>query len=186
MNKGNFAEYAVTQKIEGKYKRNMILCIAFYAALIIGAFALIFSLGQGGGTVAFVIIAALLFVIIPVLRHFTWDRFVKVDHKYVVDSAKIKFSDNYGKKDIVRFEKLVSSFALIAPVTDEYKDKYTDADVTMDFRGTVTSPDSYFLLDIDEETGKKTVIFFEATQQAIKVMSFYNKKNTVVVNTLSK
>ena len=183
MNKGNYAEFAVSQKIEGKYKRNMLLCLAFYAALIIGAFLLIFSLGDGGGTVAFVIIAACLFAIIPILRYTTWNRFVKFDHKYVIDSAKIKFSDNHGKKDIVMYEKLVSSFSLIAPVTEEYKDKYENADVTMDFRGSVKSPNSYFILD--EEDGKKTVIFFEATQQAIKVMSFYNSKNTVKSDNLT-
>ena len=53
----------------------------------------------------------------------------------------------------------------------------------MDFRGSVKSPNSYFILD--EEDGKKTVIFFEATQQAIKVMSFYNSKNTVKSDNLT-
>jgi len=183
MNKGNYAEFAVSQKMEGKYKRNMLLCIALYAALIIGAFIVIFLAGQGLGTVLFVTIAACAFVIIPVLRHFTWNRFVKVDHKYVIESAKIRFSDNHGKRDVVKFEKLVSSFSLIAPVTEEYKDKYEKADVTMDFRGSVKSPNSYFILD--ESDGKKTVIFFEATQQAIKVMSFYNSKGTVKSDNLT-
>ncbi len=183
MNTGNYAEFAVSQKMEGKYKRNMFLCLALYAALIIGAFAVIFLAGQGLGTVLFVTIAACLFVIIPVLRHFTWNKFVKVDHKYVIESAKIRFSDNHGKKDIVKFEKLISTFSLIAPVTEEYKDKYENADVTMDFRGSVKSPNSYFILD--EADGKKTVIFFEATKQAVKVMSFYNSKNTVKCDTLT-
>ncbi len=183
MNKGNYAEFAVSQKMEGKYKRNMILCLALYAALIIGVLLVVFLAGQGLGTVIFVTVAACSFVIIPVLRHFTWNKFVKVDHKYVIDAAKIKFSDNHGKRDVVKYEKLVSSFSLIAPVTEEYKDKYTNADVTMDFRGSVKSPNSYFILD--EEGGKKTVIFFEATQQAVKVMSFYNSKNTVKSDSLT-
>lgn len=182
MNKGNYAEFGVTQKIEGKYKRNMFLCIALYVGLAAAVLLTSFLVGDGG-TFVIVIATACLFVIIPVLRTFTWDKYVKVDHKYVIDSAKIKFTDTHGKKETVMFEKLVSSFSLIAPVTEEYKDKYTNADVTMDFRGTVKSPNSYFLLD--EEGGKKTVIFFEATQQAVKVMSFYNSKNTVKSDTLT-
>ncbi len=185
MNKGNYAEYAVSQKLEGKYKRNMFLCILFYIALALAVFVPVLALNNVGiTTVVFVTVAALLFVIIPVLRHFTWERFVKVDHKYVIDAAKIKFTDVHGKKETVKFDKLVSSLSLIAPVTEEYKEQYTKADVTMDFRGSVKCPDAYFL--VDEEGGKRTVIFFEATQQAVKVMSFYNKKNTVVSNTLSK
>lgn len=178
MNKGNFAEFAVSQKMEGKYKRNMILIIALYVVLAVGLLLLSSLMGDGS---AFLVMGIICFipVIVIILNRLLWTRFVKVDHKYVVDSAKIKFSDIYhgGKTEKVRFEKLVSSFSLIAPVKDEYKDKYENADVTMDFRGTVKSPNSYFILD--EEGGKKTVIFFEATKQAVKVMSFYNSKNTV-------
>ncbi len=185
MNKGNYAEFAVSQKLEGKYKRNMFLCILFYIALALAVFVPVLSLNNAGvTTVVFVTVAALLFVIIPVLRHFTWEKFVRVDHKYVIDSAKIKFSDFHGKKETVKFDKLVSGLSLIAPMTEEYKDEYTKADVTIDMRGSVKAPDSYFL--VDEEDGKRTVIFFEATQQAVKVMSFYNKKNTVPCDTLSK
>ncbi len=184
MNSGNFAEYTVSQKSEGKYLRNKILIIALYVVLAVGLLLLGATLGDGG---AFVIMGIICFipVIIIVLNHLLWHRFVKLDHKYVVDSAKIKFLDIYhgGKSEKVRYEKLVSSFSFIAPVADEYKDKYEGADVVMDFRGSVASPDSYFLLD--EEGGKKTVIFFEATKKAVKVMSFYNKKNTVLSDTLS-
>ncbi|MBE6598598.1 MAG: hypothetical protein E7638_04065 [Ruminococcaceae bacterium] len=185
MNSGNFAEYTVSQKPEGKYLRNKILCIALYITLALGLLLAGFLLGSGAGS--FVVIGCMCFipVIIIVLNHLLWTRFVKFDHKYVVDSAKIKFSEIYhgGKTEKVVFEKLVSSLSFIAPVTDEYKDKYEGADVYMDFRGTVTSPDSYFILD--EADGKKTVIFFEATKKAVKVMSFYNKKNTILSDTLS-
>ncbi len=185
MNKGNFAEYAVSQKTEGKYLRNKILIIALYIVLAIGLLLSSMLLGSGSAFLIMGIICFIPFIVI-ILNRLLWTRFVKFDHKYVVDSAKIKFSHIYhgGKTEKVCFEKLVSSLSLIAPMTEEYKAEYEKADVTMDFRSTVTSPDSYFL--VDEEDGKRTVIFFEATQQAIKVMSFYNKKNTVVVNTLSK
>lgn len=184
MNKGNYAEFAVSQKAEGKYLRNKLLIIGLYVVLAAGLLLLSTLLGSGS---AFLIMGIICFipVIVIVLNGLLWTRFVKFDHKYVVESAKIKFSNLYqgGKKEKVRYEKLVSSFSLIAPVTEEYKDKYENADVTMDFRGSVKSPNSYFLLD--EEGGKKTVIFFEATQQAIKVMSFYNSKNTVKSDSLT-
>ena len=184
MNKGNYAEFAVSQKTEGKYKRNMILMIALYVVLAAGLLLLSTLLGSGS---AFLVMGIICFipVIVIILNRLLWTRFVKFDHKYVIESAKIQFTNIYhgGKTEKVRYEKLVSSFSLIAPMTEEYKDKYENADVTMDFRGSVKSPNSYFILD--EEGGKKTVIFFEATKQAIKVMSFYNSKNTVKSDNLT-
>lgn len=182
MNNANYAEYTVTQKSEGKYLKRKILCLVLYGLLIIGYGCLMVALSTYGVLVAILTIPFVPLVIM-ILRHTTWNRFVNVDHKYEVASAKITFTDIYGKKEVVVFEKLISAFSLIAPVTDEYKDKYEGADVYMDFRGTAKSPDSYFLLL--EEDGKKTVIFFEAITKAVKVMSFYNSKNTVVSKTLS-
>ena len=182
MNNANYAEYTVTQKAEGKYLTYKLLCLALYAVLIIGLLCLMVALSNYGVLVA-IIVLPFIPLSIMILRHTTWNRFVNIDHKYEVASAKITFSDIYGRKEVVKYEKLISAFSLIAPVTDEYKDKYEGADVYMDFRGTVKSPDSYFLLL--EEDGKKTVIYFEAITKAIKVMSFYNSKNTVISKTLS-
>lgn len=182
MNNANYAEYTVTQKAEGKYLKRKILCLALYAAIILGLVCLMVALSNYGVLVA-IIVLPFVPLSIMVLRHTTWNRFVKVDHKYEVSSAKITFTEIYGKKEVVVFDKLISSFSLIAPVTDEYKDKYEGADVYMDFRGSAKSPDSYFLLL--EEDGKKTVIYFEAITKAIKVMAFYNSKNTVMSKALT-
>lgn len=182
MNNANYAEYTVSQKAEGKYLRNKILCLALYAVIVVALLSLMVALSNYGVLVA-IIVLPFVPLSVMVLRYTTWNRFVQVDHRYEVASAKITFTEIHGKKETVAFEKLVSSFSLIAPVSDEYKDKYEGADVYMDFRGSAKSPNSYFLLL--EEDGKKTVVYFEAITKAIKVMSFYNSKNTVTSKTLT-
>ena len=92
--------------------------------------------------------------------------------------AKITFSQPQGKKDKVLYSRLVSDFTRIAPVSDEYKEDMSGADTVLDFRGSPKSPDSYFLrLD---ENGRKTIVYFEATNKAVKVMKFYNSKGLVM------
>ncbi len=181
-NSANYAEYTVTQKSEGKYLKRKLLLIALYVAVVIAYLCGVVALSTYG---VLVVILTLPFIplAVMVVRHLLWNRYVIVEHKYEIESAKIIFTEIYGhtKEEIV-YEKLVSAFSLIAPVTEEYKDKYEGADVYLDFRSTVKSPDSYFLLL--EEDGKKTVIYFEAITKALKIMSFYNSQNTVMSNTL--
>lgn len=181
MNNANYAEYTVTQKSEGKYLKRKLMWLGIYALLIFGYICLMVALSNYGVLVAILTVPFVPFVSM-ILYHQTWQRYVKVDHKYEIASAKITFTDIHGKHETVMFEKLVSAFSLIAPVTEEYKDKYTGADKYLDFRGTRKSPDSYFLLL--EEDGKKTVIYFEAITKAVKIMSFYNSKNTVIAQGL--
>lgn len=182
MNNANYAEYTVTQKPEGKYLKRRMLFFALCALLIVGYIALMVALSTYG-----VLVVILTFPFIPlltiILRSMVWNRYIHVEHKYEVASAKITFTEIHGKKEDVVFEKLVSAFSLIAPVSDEYAEQYKNADVTLDFRSSEKSPDSYFLLL--EEEGKKTVVFFEATTKAVKVMSFYNSKHTVLSDKLS-
>ena len=91
------------------------------------------------------------------------------------------YSQPQGKKDKVLYSRLVSDFTRIAPVADAWKDDMSGADTVLDFRGSPKSPDSYFLrLD---EGGKKTILYFEATNKAVKVMKFYNSKGLVMPDT---
>ncbi len=167
----NYAEYTVTKKPEGTNLRNRILLIALYALVFIGICVLIgFIKGAAvWGGVIFVLLVALVF--------FTW-RLVREERQAEVSNARLKLAhlNGSGKKKIV-YDELVSAFTTIAPMTDEHRDAFTNADEIIDCRGNSKSPDSYFARL--ERDGKSTVVCFEATNKMLKVMKFYNR-NTVV------
>ena len=62
-------------------------------------------------------------------------------------------------------------------MNDDYKNIWSAADATEDYRGDTKSPDSYFALS--EKDGKNTVVFFEVTNKMLKVMKFYNKATVI-------
>ncbi len=168
----NYAEYTVEQKAEGKNLRKRIALIVLY---------LFFGLGVTGFflfVVKFWPIGSIMPILTVILVGLTW-RYAALEHKYEVVNAKLRISEIYGrKKQEMVFENLVSEFSLIAPMTDEYKDKYAKADKILDYRGSKTSPDSYFARL--EKDNKTTVVYFEAVNKMLKVMKFYNSRATVI------
>ncbi|MBE6540968.1 MAG: hypothetical protein E7672_00755 [Ruminococcaceae bacterium] len=169
----NYAEYTVDKKAEGKNLHKRFLMIALYL-LAIAAIVVLIAVTQGGAA----LLGGILFVLVVALIFFTW-RLVKEERKYEVANAKLKIQEINGSgKAKVVFENLVSEFALIAPMTDEYKEKFEKADEFHDYRGNSKSKDSYFARL--EKDGKSTVVCFEATNKMLKVMTFYNKRATVV------
>ena len=170
----NMAEYTVTQKAEGKYRTRRLLFILMYIG-----FALLYFL-------LFITKIPMLICILPIfiwmLVFFTW-RFCSVEHEYSIASASVTFADIYGgrsRKTIL--EHKIKDMEKIAPLTDDAKADYADADITIDMRGSVHTPDGYFCTFRDE-SGKKTCVFFEATNKTLKAFKYYNS-STVMSTTL--
>ena len=111
---GNMAEYTVERKATGKYLKYKIACLALYAAIVLGYFSLTVALSTYGVWVAVLTIPFVpLFILI--LRHFIWNRYVNVEYKYEIISAKILFYEVYGKqRENKVYERLISEYALIA------------------------------------------------------------------------
>ena len=171
----NYAEYTVTKKAEGKNLRKRIALIAVYVIYII-AVVLITVATKGGGAMW----GFLFFLLFIIIVFFSW-KLVKEDRKYECTNAKLVISElneGIGSKPKVVSEELISAYDIIAPMTDEYKDRWSNADEIEDFRGDSKSPDSYFARL--EKDGKSRVIYFEVTNKMLKSMKFYNSKGTVV------
>ncbi|MBR4205854.1 MAG: hypothetical protein IKQ92_10285 [Clostridia bacterium] len=169
----NYAEYTVEKKPEGKNLKKRLALIALYIA-VAAAFVVVIVLTQGGGAVWAT-------VVVPMYIALIWftQRLVREDRKYEVANAKLVISElNASGKGTVVSDDLISAYSIIAPTTDEYKDKWSVADEIKDFRGDSKSPDSYFARL--EKDGKSTVVLFEVTNKMLKVMKFYNSKGTVV------
>ena len=175
---GNMAEYTVERKATGKYLKYKIACLALYAAIVLGYICTTVALSTYGVWVAVVIIPFVpLFIML--LRHYVWNRYVSVEYKYEIVSAYVNFYEVYGKqRENKIYERLISEFILIAPMTDEFKDKYENAEIVRDFRGRPDTPDAYFMLAVEED-GKTSVVFFEAAEKTLKALRYYNSQNLV-------
>ncbi len=173
----NYAEYTVKRKIEGKARRNMFLCIALYAVLIV-AYVLLLSVLKNFGVLAIIITFPFIPAIYMILRGQTWDRFVLCNYKYEINAAKITLTELRGRKKTEMFTEFVSAFEKIVPVTPENAALAEGADKVIDFRSTVSTPDGYMLV-LNKE-GTKTVVYIEAVQKALDVMKYYNSKAIVM------
>ena len=168
----NYAEYTVDKKPEGTNLKKRLGLIALYVAVMV-AIVIMVSLTHGGAAVW----GGVLFVLLVALVWFTW-RLVKEERKYEIANAKLRITEqNASGKGKVVSEELVSSYALIAPMNDEYKNIWSAADEVKDYRGDTKSPDSYFALS--EKDGKNTIICFEVTNKMLKTMKFYNKATVI-------
>ncbi len=174
----NYAEYTVEQKAEGKFLKRKLLWLAVYGLIIFVYIGIMVKLSNYGVLVA-ILTVPFIPLTVMVAKHFTWNRFVKIEHKYEVVNAKLKISEVYGpKREVVVFENLLSEFSSIGPMDEEYKDKWSNADKILDCRGSYKSPESYYARL--EKDGKTVVVRFEAINKMIKSMKFYNSSATIV------
>jgi len=172
---GNVAEYTVQRKAQGKYMGYKIACILMYAAIVFAYLAVVTTLGTSSIVISIAVVPFVPLLIL-VLRHLVWNRYVNVEYRYEIASANITFFEVYGKqKQKQLYVRRISEFELIAPVTAEFKDKYEGADTVHEFRGNAASPDAYFMM-ATEQDGKKTVVFFEAAEKTLKAIRYYNSK----------
>ncbi len=184
----NYAEYVVEKKIEGSYKMQRILMKLGYAAiflLIIGLVALINSLTGGMG-----IVIIPMFCLAPlaawILYFFTW-RFVSVEYAYTVDHSYLTVEKVLGGKNKVElFKCKVKDIQTIAPYTEEAKEKLRqfNADKTIEAVSSMSASDIYYAA-YESETGSKTVVFFQATEQALKALKYYNS-SAVIMSKVSR
>ncbi len=168
----NYAEYTVERKAEGENLKKRLLFVALYV-VVAAVVVILIGVTQGIG-------AVWLTVIVPMFIALVWftQRLVREDRKYEILNAKLRISAlNASGKGKVVSDNLVSSYAVIAPMNEEYKNIWSAADVTEDWRGSSKSPDSYFALL--EKDGKNTAVLFEVTNKMLKSMKFYNKATVV-------
>ncbi len=171
MNSGtHYAEYATSQKAEGKFATKRLLFILGYIVVIGGML--------GGAYAIFKDMFAVfgfIFLVVGIALVFFTKRFILPDYKYVIESGDMKFYKNYGKRDKLVCQAKVKDMEAIAPYEGEYLDatKASDIAATYDFRGTAKTPDGYYVIFSDN--GKKTLVIFENCENAMKQLYYYNK-----------
>ena len=171
----NQYEYIVKQKSEGVWKLRRVMMILLYMLL---------PLAFAGTFLALKLPAVITFL--PLLEwmliFFTW-RYVSPEYEYSTLSGEITFTTIYGGRTRKKlFTVNIRDFHKIAPY-DEAAEAYVTAQkCTRDFRcmSSLQAPDLYYGIFMLED--EKCVVYFEATEKALKIMKYYNI-GTVVVPT---
>ena len=204
----NHAELTVERKKEGAYKRDrtlMMLTYWLFLPIVIIAVLIPFQFQA----FLFVIIPVYPFLISKVIKPATWylvDQEYRMDISGGTLSLYQIFGKNteVGKRDSMRLAEVkVSQLEAIAPynggserfgeegtgISDEEKARYKelarkeiaayDPEVSIEAVSTMSHPDVYYVLFVDENE-RKTVAYFEATDKALKVCKFLNNKTVVV------
>ena len=185
----NHAELTVERKKEGWYLVRRILMIFAYISLpiiIFLIFALLEDANEKLNGIAFIgifFIPIWVFLCPKVVKPLTF-KYVDIEEKMDISGGTLTLSKILGKrKEIPYISVKVSDLEVINPYRDEYKaeaDNYP-ADRRIQCVASMKDNDVYYAYFTDEN-GKKTLLFFEGTEKALKVMKFLNS-NTVVVET---
>ena len=171
MNDFNTYEYVVDQKLKGAQKLRKVGLVLFYIFFVIGWTFFIFYTQLWT-----------LFALCPVTLwmavFFTW-RYVQVEFEYSAVSGLVTFAAVYGNRSRKKLcEVKIKDCVTIAPANDKYLhlvDRYAPVNA-LDCRSCEDAEDGYFMLA--ETNGKKTVIYFEATEKFLKICRFYNAAAT--------
>lgn len=174
----NYAEYIVDVKKEGKYKRQRTLMILAYVLFVGMFFGITFAFN-------FPWIIFLAFPLTMILYYATWHYFSR-SFCYVIETGVMNVTKVYGYKkedDYVKFR--ISEAEMIAPFNDEYKHyAHAHADAVEYAAVSSFSASDIYFATFTQENGTPAVLFFEATEQVLKALRYYNSKATVMTKTI--
>ena len=114
------------------------------------------------------------------LVFFTW-RYTKPDYRYFIEKGTLSFYVYFGKKTKKKkTEFTISSAEAIAPI-DSLKEKIREFAPAAVYSAvpSIKSTDVYAALYTDSK-GKKCVLYFVATERALKLLRFYNSRTEVI------
>ena len=177
----NYAEYFVQRKPEGRYKLARTLVVLTYILIPLIIVTILAFISPMLMTVG-----ALFPLFIWMAVHFTW-LFVSQAFFYSVDSSVFTLVKVYGgRKEREMLSVKVKNFSVIAPYSDRIKATIADSALkngaTKIFAASsMNAEDLYFgVCNID---GYEVVVFFEATEQLLKALKYYNSEAVTVTKT---
>ena len=184
MNEFSTYEFAVSQKITGKWLAARVGLIAFYC--LYPVIVLLFGMKYSFVAPLLAFIPISLWIIIFI----TW-RYVSVDYEYSVTSGTLTFTKIYGNRSRRKiFEMKLKDAVRIAPLDLEIEAaRATDYAPEREFVGvsSMSAPDIYIMLFelCDSKNGEKrrAISYFEATAKMLSVCRYYNPSGTVLSNT---
>ena len=160
----NTYEYAAEQKSEGKWKLIRAIMLSAYVLFIVAFFLVLY-------TIRLIPLFAITPIIVWMLVFFTW-KYTKPDYRYFIEKGMFTFYVYYGKKTKKKKTEFMISTSLEEKIS-EFAPKSIYSAVA-----SLKATDVYAAFYTDAQ-GKKCVIYFVATEKALKLMRFYNSRTEV-------
>lgn len=167
----NYTEFSVKKKADATILLTRLIMLLAYAGIVIGLFLVMWFMG------------AIAVLLVSILWYFTWP-FTQIEYEYVISSGDWKFEKSFGsRRRTTVLEKKIKDMEIIAPYDSANRDKCPKGAKIYDFRASAKQTEDIFFA-VFEENGQKSVILFQCTNKAQKILKSYNKENTVTVETL--
>ena len=169
-------EFVVAPKKEGKSFMKRVGMIIAYAVVVLALLMLLISFP------AMTPVFALSLVFMCIIVFFTW-RYVSVEYEYSMVSGEVTLSNIYGgrtRRQVLTFR--LKDCTMIAPAhVREWQERAElfGAEKVYSALSTANAPDAYFAT-FEDENKTKCIVYFEATEKALKICRFYNPSATVV------
>ena len=183
MNEFSTYEFAVKQRIEGRFLAAKIGLLLFYTSYVVGLLLI------GLLTRILVPLLALIPLTLWIIVFFTW-RFTEVEYEYSITSGELVFSKIFGNRTRRRQLKISLRDAVrIAPLDNGEHSARAEAWKPQREFSAISSlfaPDIYFILfEYTEKHGKKAekcraIFYLEATNRTLQICRFYNPSATVL------
>jgi len=172
----NSYDFSVSQKSEGKWLVYRILMITLYVLFAVGYFIAIY-------VTRMIPLGAFIPLLVWILIFFTW-RYVTPDYKYTLVSGVFTLYTVYSKKEKKRLSFRICDAEKIAPVS-----KISDILSTIPKKhisvATPTKEDENAYGAIFTEGGIRRAVIFVPTDDAVRILRFYNSKATDISGIIS-
>ncbi|MBQ8441016.1 MAG: hypothetical protein IJX19_10165 [Clostridia bacterium] len=168
-------EYVVNEKKNATVVCKRICLLLLYALWAVG------FLVVGMTTRLLVPLMALVPLSLWIIVFLTW-RFTQIEYELSFFSGVVTVSRIYGGRTRKKLAEItIRDMVGIYPCDEEYAQKIDSFGHEKEIMaaGSLDSPDLYAALWRDED-GKKYLLWFEATEKALKVFRFYNSSAVVV------
>ena len=167
-------EFVVSQKMEGKWRMRRIIAVIGYVIFALVFFAL------GTTTKLLFPLLALTPLFLWMLIFFTW-RYTRPDYEITTVSNSLRFTIVYGNRTRrpqmeVEFRKMQK----IAPHDEagQAEVERFQPEKIYTAASSMQAADLYYA--IWEEDKQRCVLYFEATEQLLKICKYYNSAATVI------
>ena len=176
MNEFETYEYAVAQRRTRGVRARRVLLLLSYALFAVVMLTLAVATRIGAPLVALTPFGLALLVF------FTW-RYTSVEFECSFTSGELTVSKIYGgrsRRELVSLR--LRDCTMIAPATDRLwaeKAELFRADETVSALSAPDAPDAYFAA-FEREDGTRGLVYFEATQKALRICHFYNASATTL------
>lgn len=170
----SYAEFTVEKKVEGSYKFHRFLMVLAYI-LVLGGLAVFLAF-------KFTPVVAIIPILAWMVWYFTW-KYVSIEYKYTIDHGLFTAFTVYGgKKESLLFSCRIKDFIRIAPDDEEHQaDKIAFGEAkNVAIVSSFSSQDRYYALLPATDEAEKTILYFQATSQALKALKYYNSSALVL------